>query len=134
MAGHPVFPQILGVDPNTILAALLAAQAQAQAGAAPPPAAQPKPIPQQMPKAAVPVPGLAGGPEAPDDAGAHVTPDASWDEPMRQLYEMFRRHNIPPQVFDAFHQHGCTTPYEVMRSSANKEKAQNNMCLSLLLP
>ena len=133
-AGNAVFPQqIMGVDVNAFFRALLAAQGQA--GALPPPAAQPKPVPKQVhPKAAPPGDdqGLGGDPEAPDDDVQHVTPDDSWDAPMRQLHEMFRRHRIPPQVVDAFHRNECTTPYDVMTSGSNKEKAQANMCLSLL--
>lgn len=122
--------QILGVDVNTLVAAILAAQGQAE----PPPAAKPKPVMPKpaVPKAAVPDPGGGADPEEPVDDGEHVTPDDSWDAPMRQLYEMFRRHRIPPQVVDAFHRHGCTTPYDVMTAGTNKEKAQANMCLSLL--
>ena len=107
---------------------------QGQAGAAPPPAAQPKPVPKPVAKAkaAMPEGGWRDAPEAPDDDEEHVTPDDSWDAPMRQLHEMFRRHRIPPRVVDAFHRNECTTPYDVMTSGTNKEKAQANMCLSLL--
>ena len=128
-AGIP--QQVLGVDVNAIYAALLAAQGQA--GVAPPPAAKPKPVQPKpaVPKAAVPDPGLGADPEDPEDDVEHVTPDDSWDAPMRQLHEMFRRHRIPPQVVDAFHRHECTTPYDVMTAGTNKEKAQANMCLSL---
>jgi len=129
-AGLP--QQILGVDVNAIFAALLAMQGQA--GAAPPPAAQPKPVPKPVAKAkaAMPEGGWRDEPETPDDDEEHVTPDDSWDAPMRQLHEMFRRHRIPPRVVDAFHRNECTTPYDVMTSGTNKEKAQANMCLSLL--
>ena len=127
-AGLP--QQIMGVDVNAFFAALLAAQGQA----APPPAAQPKPVaqPKPAPEAARPTGGWRDAPEDPDDDDGHVTPDDSWDAPMRQLHEMFRRHRIPPQVVAAFHRHECTTPYDVMTAGTNKEKAQANMCLSLL--
>ena len=142
-AANPV-AFLQGIDPAAILAALqaqhpaaLAAWAQGHAGAPPPPAAKPPPkaaVPVPgAPKAAVHVPGVDPAPEDPDDAVEHVTPDDSWDAPMRQLHEMFRRHNIPPDVVDAFHRNSCVTPYDVMRSGTNKEKAQANMCLSLLL-
>lgn len=128
-AGIP--QQIMGVDVNAIFAALLAAQGQA--GVAPPPAAKPKHVQPKpaVPKAPVPDPGLGDYPEDQEDDVEHVTPDDSWDAPMRQLHEMFRRHRIPPQVVAAFHRHECTTPYDVMTAGTNKEKAQANMCLSL---
>ena len=129
-AGIP--QQILGVDVNAIIAAILAAQGQA--GIEPPPAAQPKPVQPKpaVPRAAMPDMGLEAQPEDPEDDVEHVTPDDSWDAPMRQLHEMFRRHRIPPRVVAAFHRNECTTPYDVMTSGTNKEKAQANMCLSLL--
>ena len=48
----------------------------------------------------------------------------------RQLAEMFARYRIDQQYSAKFIQHKQITPHDVYRAGINKEKAQNNMCLS----
>ena len=48
----------------------------------------------------------------------------------RQLTEMFSRYKIDKTYSDQFIAHKQVTPHDVYRAGINKEKAQNNMCLS----
>ena len=48
----------------------------------------------------------------------------------RQLTEMFTRYKIDKTYSDQFIAHKQVTPHDVYRAGINKEKAQNNMCLS----
>ena len=48
----------------------------------------------------------------------------------RQLAEMFARYRIDQQYSAKFRTHNQLTPHDVYRAGINKEKAQNNMCLS----
>ena len=48
----------------------------------------------------------------------------------RQLVEMFSRYRIDKVYSDKFITHKQITPHDIYRAGINKEKAQNNMCLS----